>query len=331
MEDASTEVPLARRPSAESLNAAARARGVRRVLLLTLGLNALVAALKLAFGSLTHTLSLQADGFHSLTDGGNNVLGLLGIWWSTRPPDSKHPYGHEKMEVLAASAIGASLILVAWGLVGGAIDRLRHGAAEMPELNWGTVAVLLGTLVINVGVARYEARAARQLESTLLASDAAHTLSDVLVTLGVLITVIVVQLGYPWVDSLATCAIAVFILVTGVQVISHNVDYLMDSAQVDEAKIRAIVCRVPGIASAHKVRTRGTPGMIRIDLHIQIAPHLNVRHAHEVTHWAIDALKREVSGVRDVIVHTEPAAEGIAYPELPDRMQNCMQAEAPRS
>src|SRR6185436_7542503 len=159
--------------------------------------------------SLTHTLWLEADGFHSLTDGGNNILGLLGIWWSTRPPDSKHPYGHEKMEVLAASAIGASLILVAWGLVGGAIDRLRHGAAEMPELNWGTVAVLLGTLAINVGVARYEARAARQLESTLLASDAADTLSDVLVTLGVLLTVIVVQFGYPWLDSLATCAIAV--------------------------------------------------------------------------------------------------------------------------
>jgi len=290
-------------------------------LLLTLGLNVLVAALKLAYGNLTHTLSLEADGFHSLTDGGNNVLGLFGIWWATRPPDSKHPYGHEKMEVLAASAIGASLILVAWGLVGGAIDRLRHGA-QTPELNWGTVVVLLGTLVINVGVARYEARAARQLESTLLASDAAHTLSDVMVTLGVLVTVIVVQLGYPWVDSLATCAIAVFILVTGVQVISHNIDYLMDSAQVDAERIRDIVGRVPGIASAHKVRTRGTPGMIRIDLHIQIAPHLNVRHAHEVTHWAIDALKREVNGVRDVIVHTEPAAEGVPYPELPERMQN---------
>jgi cation diffusion facilitator family transporter len=315
-------------PSAASPKVDARTRGVRRVLLLTLGLNAVVAALKLAYGSLTHTLSLEADGFHSLTDGGNNVLGLLGIWWATRPPDSKHPYGHEKMEVLAASAIGASLILVAWGLVSGAIDRLRHGG-ETPELNWGTVIVLLGTLAINVGVARYEARAARELESTLLASDAAHTLSDVLVTLAVLVTVIVVQFGYPWLDSVATSAIAVFILVTGVQVISHNVDYLMDSAQVDEAQIRDIVGRVPGVASAHKVRTRGTPGMIRIDLHIQIAPHLNVRHAHEVTHWAIDALKREVSGVRDVVVHTEPAAEGVMYPELPEHMRRIAPLERP--
>jgi cation diffusion facilitator family transporter len=310
----------------QELSHDARARGVRFVLLLTLGLNVLVAALKLVYGSLTHTLSLQADGYHSLTDGTNNVLGLLGIWWATRPPDSKHPYGHEKMEVLAASAIGASLILVAWNLVSDAIGRIRH-PAEPPQLDTGTWVVILVTLAINVGVARYEAHMARKLDSTFLASDAAHTLSDVLVTLGVLATVVLIKFGYAWVDPLASCVIAVFILVTGLQVISHNIDYLMDAALVDEAKIRDVVGRVPGIASAHKVRTRGTPGMIRIDLHIQIAPHLNVRHAHEVTHWAIDALKRELSGVRDVVVHTEPAADDAPYPELPPRMRS----EAPRS
>jgi cation diffusion facilitator family transporter len=304
----------------QQLSHDARARGVRLVLLLTLGLNVLVAVLKLVYGRWTHTLSLQADGYHSLTDGSNNVLGLLGVWWATRPPDSKHPYGHEKIEVLAASAIGASLILVAWNLVSDAIARIRH-PAEPPQLDLGTWVVILLTLAINVGVARYEAHMARKLDSTFLASDAAHTLSDVLVTLGVLVTVLLIKFGYAWVDPLASCAIAVFILVTGVQVISHNLDYLMDAAQMDEAKIRDVVVRVPGIASAHKVRTRGTPGMIRIDLHIQIAPHLNVRHAHEVTHWAIDALKRELSGVRDVVVHTEPAPDDATYPELPPRMR----------
>ena len=297
-----------------------RTRSVRRVLVLTLLLNALVASLKIVYGKLTHTLSLEADGFHSLTDGINNVLGLLGIWWSTRPPDSKHPYGHEKIEVLAASAIGASLLIVAWSLVQGAIERLRHGGAA-PDLQLGTYLVLLLTLAINIGVSRYEARAAKKLQSTLLASDAAHTLSDVLVTLGVLLTMAVIHLGYPWVDPIATCVLAAFILITGLKVISHNLDYLMDTAQVDEAKIRDIVTRVPGVASAHKIRTRGTPGLIRIDLHIQIAPHLNIRHAHEVTHWAINALKHELSSVCDVVVHTEPAADGLPYPELPERMR----------
>jgi len=297
----------------------ARNAGVRRVLWLTLALNTLVAVLKLVYGSMTHTLSLRADGFHSLTDGSNNVLGLLGMWWAARPPDSKHPYGHEKVEVLAASAIGASLLLVAWNVVSGALLRLQHGA-QAPELNRGTWLVLGLTLAVNLGVTRYEARRARELGSTFLASDAAHTFSDVLVTLGVVVTVALVQLGYGWIDPFASIGIAVFILVTGVQVIVHNLDYLMDAAQVDEARVRDLVCQVPGVASAHKIRTRGTPGAIRIDLHIQIAPHLDVRQAHEVTHWAIDALKREVEGVRDVVVHTEPAQDGALYPALPARM-----------
>jgi len=309
-------------PSPERDRLEARNAGVRRVLWLTLALNTLVAVLKLAYGSMTHTLSLRADGFHSLTDGSNNVLGLLGMWWAARPPDSKHPYGHEKMEVLAASAIGASLLLVAWNVVSGAIERLQHGA-QAPELNLGTWVVLVLTLGINLGVAGYESRRAKALGSTFLASDAAHTLSDVMVTLGVVVTVAFIQLGYGWVDPYASLAIAVFILVTGVQVIVRNLDYLMDAAQVEEAKIRDIVCHVPGVASAHKIRTRGTPGSIRIDLHIQIAPHLDVRQAHEVTHWAIDALKREVEGVRDVVVHTEPAGDGAPYPELPARMHKC--------
>jgi cation diffusion facilitator family transporter len=299
--------------------AAGRNRAIRRVLLLTLALNALVAVSKLVYGTLTHTLSLRADGFHSLTDGGNNLLGLLGMWWSTRPPDSKHPYGHEKIEVLAASCIGASLILLSWSLVSGAIARLGAPSTP-PSQSWGSVLVLIGTLVINLGVAAYEARRAKALASAFLASDAAHTLSDVLVTSGVLVTVFCIRWGYGWVDSVATIVIAAVILFTGVRVVRSNLDYLMDSAQVEEAQIHAIVCRVAGVAGAHKIRTRGTPGAIRIDLHIQIAPHLNVRHAHEVTHWAIDALKRDVDGVRDVVVHTEPAADGASYPELPARM-----------
>jgi cation diffusion facilitator family transporter len=300
--------------------AAQRDRGVRRVLWITLGLNVLVALLKIGYGTATRTLSLRADGFHSLTDGGNNVLGLLGLWWSSRPPDSKHPYGHEKVEVLAASAIGASLMLVAWGLVSGAIDRLGTPLAP-PQVDAGTWAILLGTLVINLGVTRYEARRARELGSTFLESDAAHTLSDVLVTLGVLLTLVFVDRGYRWLDSVATFAIAIFILVAGVHVISRNLDYLMDSAQLDEARIRDVACGVSGVASVHKIRTRGTPSAIRIDLHIQIAPHLNVRHAHTVTHWVIDALKLQLAGVRDVVVHTEPAAEDAPYPELPPHMQ----------
>ena len=298
------------------------------MLALTLLLNLVVAGLKVVYGTLTNTLSLRADGFHSLTDGGNNVLGLVGIWWSARPPDEKHPYGHERTEVIAASAVGASLILVAWEVGRGALERWRDGAGT-PQPDLGSVAVLLLTLLVNVGVARYESRRAKALDSTFLASDASHTASDVLVTLGVLCSLAGIHLGLLWLDWAAALVIGVFILVTGARVLQKNLNYLMDAAQVDERRIHAIACSVPGVAGAHKIRTRGVPGSIRVDLHIQIARHLDVVQAHEVTHWVIEAVKRDIADARDVIVHTEPARVGAAYPALPERMSASKASEVP--
>ncbi|HTV25723.1 MAG TPA: cation diffusion facilitator family transporter [Polyangiaceae bacterium] len=296
-----------------------RTRGIRRVLLFTLLLNLLVASLKIGVGTLTHTLSVRADGFHSLTDGFSNVLGLIGMWWASRPPDTGHPYGHERVEVIAGSVVGAGLLLVAWNVVRGAIERLLASDVT-PAPDATTWVVLLVTLAVNLFVVLYERHQAKTLNSSFLASDSAHTLSDVLVTLGVVVAVACIQLGQRWMDWLAAFVVAAFILVAGLRILSTNFHYLLDAAQIPAEAIDAVVRRVPGVASTHKIRTRGQPGAVRVDLHIQIAPHLNVVHAHEVTHWVIAALKREITGVIDVVVHTEPAAAGVPYPELPPRM-----------
>jgi cation diffusion facilitator family transporter len=296
-----------------------RTRRIRRVLLFTLLLNVLVASLKIVVGTVTHTLSVRADGFHSMTDGFSNVLGLVGMWWASRPPDAEHPYGHERMEVLAGSVIGAALLLVAWNVVESAFARLL-APGETPAPDASTWLVLLVTLAVNLFVVLYERGQAKRLSSSFLESDSAHTFSDVLVTVGVVVTVACIQLGQPWVDGVAAFVIAGFIVVAGLRILSRNFGYLLDAAQVAQEAIDAVVRRVPGVAGAHKIRTRGQPGAVRIDLHIQIAPHLNVVHAHEVTHWVIDALKREVPGVIDVVVHTEPATASAVYPELPHRM-----------
>jgi cation diffusion facilitator family transporter len=300
-------------------SAARRGLEIRRVLWATLALNVAVAVLKVVYGGLTHTLALQADGYHSLTDGANNVLGLIGVWWASRPPDAGHPYGHERVEVIAASAIGVSLILVAWEVASGALERVR-APGPLPEPDAASALVMVVTLLVNLGVARYEARKAKALGSTFLESDASHTASDVLVTIGVLLTLLGVRLGQLWLDWAAALVIGAFILVTGGRVLWRNVDYLMDAAQIDIGRVEAIARGVPGVASAHKIRTRGAPGNIHVDLHIQIARHLDVVQAHEVTHWVIDAIKRGLDGVRDVVVHTEPAQPGAPYPELPARM-----------
>jgi cation diffusion facilitator family transporter len=304
-----------------------RARGVARVLWVTLGLNVIVAGAKIAYGHASGVLSIRADGFHSLTDSVNNVVGLVGVHFAARPADAGHPYGHSKLEVLAAGAVGLSLLGMAYDVVTTSASRLT-GATQPPELDTLAFVVLAVTLGVNLLVARYERVQAERLESPFLASDAAHTSSDVLVTLGVIVTVGLVQVGYPMLDALMALGIAGFIAWTGVQVLRQNLRYLADAAALEPEAVRAAVMSVPGVGGAHKIRTRGTPGDVHVDLHIQVARHLDVVVAHRVTHWVIDAIKAKLPGVTDVVVHTEPAAEDQPCNPLPEGAGSAPSAHA---
>lgn len=292
------------------------AKQVRRVLWVTLGLNLAVAGSKIAYGHAFGVLSIRADGFHSLTDSVNNLVGLLGVYFAAQPADEGHPYGHAKFEVLAAGVVGLSLIAMAYDVLTSAAGRLLWGAPP-PKLDALAFVILAVTLGVNLLVARYERIKAEQLDSPFLASDAAHTSSDVLVTLGVIVTVGLVQAGYAFLDSVMALGIAGFIAWTGVQVLRQNLRYLADAAALAPEVVHAVVVQVPGVASAHKIRTRGSPGDIHVDLHVQVARHLDVVMAHRVTHWVIDAIKGQMPGVTDVVVHTEPAGEGQPFNPLP--------------
>lgn len=286
------------------------------MLLLTLGLNVLVAGAKIGYGHFASVLSVRADGFHSLTDASNNLVGLVGIHLSSRPADEDHPYGHDKLEILAAGIVGLSLLGMAYDVLKSAYERWTS-VPVAPEVDAKVFIVLVVTLAVNLFVAGYERRMGEKLASPFLLSDAAHTRSDVLVTLGVMATAALVQLGYPSLDVLMAGLIAVFIAFAGIDVLRRNLKYLADGRAIDSRVVEQAVRAVPGVASTHKIRTRGSPGAIHVDLHIQIAPHLDVVAAHRVTHWVMDAIRREIPGVTDVLVHTEPALPGQAYVPLP--------------
>lgn len=294
-----------------------RGRSIRRVLWVTLGLNLAVACAKIAYGYAVQALSIRADGFHSLTDSSNNLVGLLGVYFASRPADAGHPYGHQKFEVIAAGLVGLSLLAMAFDVARGAFLRFGGAAVIPPAIDARAYVILLGTLAVNLGVATWEARRGAALGSPMLSSDAAHTRSDVLVTLGVLATAVLIGRGYAWADVAAAIAISGFIGWAGIAVLRENLGYLSDTALLEPDRVVEIACGVPGVASAHKVRTRGMPGRIYVDLHIQVAPHLTVVDAHRVTHWVIDAIKAGFSGVRDVLVHTEPARPDQPYKPLP--------------
>ena len=282
-----------------------RLRGVKRVLWVILFLNVGVAAAKLLYGLASGSVAMQADGFHSLFDGTSNVVGLVGMSLASQPADRDHPYGHAKYETYASAAIGAMLLLAAWRVGSSALARLVNGGAA-PRVDAASFAVMFGTLAVNLFVTAYERRRGRALRSELLLADASHTSSDILVSLGVLVGLVAVRLGYPVADPVIALLVAGAIGWTSWQVFRQAHETFSDAARLPVADVCASAFSIPGVLGCHSIRTRGLSSEVHVDLHIQVDPNATVAAGHAIA----EAVERHVcesfAQVSDVIVHLEP-------------------------
>lgn len=278
--------------------------GVRRVLLATLLLNILVSGSKIVVGILSQSLSLVADGYHSLLDASNNVVGLVVAAIAYAPPDSGHPYGHRKFETAATLFIGLGMLGLAYRVMQEAsTGASRSHTPSIGALNW---AVMLTTLAVNVFVSWYERREGRRLGSEYLVADAAHTRSDVYVTLGVGASFVGARAGFAWADRAVAVAIAAFIAVLAVRILVGSLNVLTDRAVLSPEALSSIVLAVPGVRRSGSIRTRGGPRAILVDLVAYVDGDLPLREAHEVADRIEQALLRAVPEIVDVVVHVEP-------------------------
>lgn len=283
-----------------------RHRAIVRVLWVVLFLNWAVAAAKLAIGYSIDSLGMIADGFHSLFDGSSNVIGLVGMVVASRPPDADHHYGHQKYEAVSALGIALLLGLTAMGVVQAGIARL--GSDIRPEPSVVGLAVMAITMAVNAIVTRYEYRRGMALQSHILVADAAHTRSDILVSLSVLVGLGAVWLKLYWVDAAVAFLIAAFILYVAYGLFRGVSQVLTDGASLDPAAIAAVAREEPQVISTSTIRTRGAAPSLFIDLDIQLDPALSLADAHRIAHGVRDRCMRAF-GATDVVVHIEPARE----------------------
>ncbi|TQD25687.1 cation diffusion facilitator family transporter [Methanolobus vulcani] len=282
-----------------------RFRQIRKVMIYILFLNLAVSFAKIAYGMYTNVLSMQSDGYHSLFDGVSNIVGLIGIQIAAKPPDKEHPYGHRKFETLASIVIAVILAVVAFEIVHSAFDRFGTGSA--PEVTVISFAIMLGTMCVNYGVTTYEHKKGTELNSEVLLADSAHTKSDIYVSLSVIIGLVAIHMGYPVIDPLVSVLIALVILHAGAEIILHSVSILADESQIDIDEIAEVVRNVEGVIDCHKIRTRGPPGNVYVDLHVEVDPDMTTYKSHTISHIVQYRIKENFDGIEDVLVHIEPA------------------------
>jgi cation diffusion facilitator family transporter len=287
--------------------AALRTAGISRVLWIILGLNLVVAAAKLFYGWRSGAIAITADGIHSLLDASSNVFGLLGLWVAARPPDANHPYGHRKYETVAALAIAFMLFMGCWEIIESVLQRLRD--PRVPDVSVEGFVILGLTIAVNVTVVAYERHEGRRLQSELLLSDAAHTMSDVWASLLVVASFTASRFGIGWTDLVAAGIIVLLILRAGITILRTTVSTLSDEARLDPFEVERAAVDEPGVLEAHNVRSRGPADDIHLDLHVLVAPSTPLAEAHALGHRVEARLRARWPSVSDVVVHVEPALD----------------------
>jgi cation diffusion facilitator family transporter len=294
-----------RRPTSEELGGG-RISSIKRMLWIILFLNLGVAFAKIAAGILAKSSAMQADGFHSIFDGASNVVGLVGMSFAGRPADDDHPYGHAKYETYASAIIGAMLLLAAYRIGSEAISKIAN-PSDVPDITALSFAVMIGTLVINLFITTWERRVGKKLGSSILVADASHTGSDVLVSVGVIISLVLVKFfNMPLADPIVALLVCVAIVYTAWGVFKQASATLSDSSRIPPADVCASAMSVPGVMGCHSIRTRGSEAEVYVDLHVQVDPESTVASGHQVAESVEREVAEHFSQVVDVIAHLEP-------------------------
>lgn len=290
-----------------------RAAGISRVLWQILALNLVVSAGKVAWGLISGSTAMFADGIHSFTDGSGNIVALIAMKAASKPPDSDHPYGHHKYESFASAAIGIMLCLAAWQVASTSALALmafaESGTLPKVEVTVTSFVVMVATLAINVYVVWFEMRRGKELGSDVLQSDAKHTLSDIWVTLGVIVSLILVKVGVPIADPIVGLFVAIAILWAAIEVFKGVNTTFSDQQRLDPHEVMKKVVAFDGVRGCHNIRSRGTGAIIHMDMSILVDPTVTVDAGHDIARDLERFLCEQIEGLVDVVIHVEPDDE----------------------
>lgn len=223
------------------------------------------------------------------------------------PPDEEHPYGHAKFETLMVFVLGTLMGVLALEILLGVVRR--HGETAITS-SPAAIAILVGTLVLQAGVAVWQARRALALRSELLRADAQHTFVDSLTTVVALAGWQLGARGLDWLDSVLAIGLAVLVFTLAYQLFKRAIPILVDGAAVHPDELRAAAEAVSGVRGVGRARSRWDGQRRVADVVVHVDRGLDTSASHAIA----DAVERRLAEdleIADALVHVEPAGDGL--------------------
>lgn len=280
-----------------------------RAMCVGLAVNLGLAVVKVIAGVLSHSIAMVADAANSVGDALTSGVTIYALRFAQKPPDAEHPYGHSRIESVAALTV-AVLIGASALAIGMEAARGFRSIHELPPV-W-VLWVAAGNVVVKEAVFRYKRAMSLRTGSQALLANAWDHRSDALCSAAVLVGLLVIRLGGPsviWADDVAALVVALFILYSSVKLYRRTASSLMDEqcdASVND-QIRRIAEMTPDVVSVEKLRARRSGLEIMVDIHVEVDADRSVSDGHRIGHEVQHAILSQVANVTQVLVHIEPA------------------------
>lgn len=281
-----------------------------RVSLNTIIVNITLSVFKLAAGLIARSGAMVSDAVHSASDVFSTVIVMIGVHISSKDSDSEHPYGHERMECVAAILLACILALTGIGIGITGIQNLISGVSGS-LLAPGLLALVAAVVSIAVkeGMYWYTRAAAKKLSSGALMADAWHHRSDALSSVGSFIGIGGAILGFPILDPLASIVICLFIVKAAYDIFKDGIDKMVDKSCPEETcrEIRGVVLAVPGVEGIDLLKTRMFGPRIYIDIEISADGNQTLYAAHHIAEQVHARIEGSFAEVKHCMVHVNPS------------------------
>lgn len=281
-----------------------------RVSRVSIVINLLLSAGKLAAGILASSGAMISDAVHSASDVFSTIIVMIGIHISGKAADREHPYGHERMECVAAILLADVLAITGWKIGKTGLIKIISGHYEelaVPGLL--ALAAAVASIAVKEWMYWYTRYYARKIRSSALMADAWHHRSDSLSSIGAFIGILGARLGFPVMDPLASVVICLFILKAAFDIFRDAVDKMVDKAcdPETEQELRAFVLAQQGVLGIDRLRTRTFGSRIYVDVDILVDGTMTLRDAHGIAEKVHRGIEGQFAQVKHIMVHVNPA------------------------
>ena len=280
-----------------------------KVSFITIVQNVLLSVFKLFAGIFAHSNAMISDAVHSASDVFSTIIVIIGVKLASKKSDKEHPYGHERLECVAAIVLSIVLLYTGIKIGSQAVKDIIGGNYQnLQKPGMLALVAAVVSIVTKEIMYWYTRHYAKKIDSSALMADAWHHRSDALSSVGALVGIGGAMMGFPVMDSIASIVIFVFIAKAAYDIFKDAMDKMDHSCDDEtEKEMRDFVLAQKEVLSVDLLHTRIFGNKIYVDVEIGVNGSYTLRQAHEIAEEVHEGIEKNFPKVKHVMVHVNPA------------------------